>query len=261
MFFPLMKTEGLSGFLDLVYFPPNNWENRDKSKIMLFAIWPDGDHWSTEKLRDLSFGENCEFRSESFLDKLDSNLCLIYPTHVELPKALNSLPELPIWFSRIPEWRATTGFKNSSAQTSYQGEIFPLPSKASLLTFHPFIQYGNVENRLLVLNVTKNPEIVESELNLYDSQSGALFGSEIVRTNSVTTINLDKYNFKPEHLPAFVSPHMAGIPFGLGIANDGSMLSMEHTHPPASLVLFGNRNSIQGQIKKKWFNNLLGAAK
>ena len=26
-------------------------------------------------------------------------------------------------------------------QTSYQGEINPFPQKASLLTFHPFIQY------------------------------------------------------------------------------------------------------------------------
>ena len=244
-----------------MYFPPNNWENRDKSQIMLYAIWTEGHHWRTEKLGVLNYGENRAFDSDSYAEKLNSNLCLIYPTHTDLPNILPSLPDFPVWFSRIPEWRATTGFRNLNAQTSYQGEIFPLPEKASLLTFHPFIQYGDVENRLLVLNVTKSPQIVESEFHLYDSQSGVHFGSEIVKTNSVTTIALDKYRFKPEQLPAFISPKMAGIPFGLGIANDGSMLSMEHTHPPASLVLFGNRNSIQGQIKKKWFNGLLGESK
>jgi hypothetical protein len=37
---------------------------------------------------------------------------------------------------------------------------------------------------------------------------------------------------------------------------DKSIMTLEHTHPPASLVLHGNRNAIQGQIKSKWFNKL-----
>ena len=37
---------------------------------------------------------------------------------------------------------------------------------------------------------------------------------------------------------------------------DKSIMTLEHTHPPASLVLHGNRNAIQGQIKSNWFNKL-----
>jgi len=256
-----MKTEGLIGFLDLSYFPPNNWENRIKGKINLYAIWPSEDKWATQNLGTIEFGESRLILSIDHQEKLKTGLCLIYPTSGTLENQLSELPDLPVWNSRIPEWRATTGFRNATAQTSYQGEIFPLPEKASLLTFHPFIQYGEVENRLLVLNATKKPEILESDIFLYDSMSKSKRGSARVSTNSVSTIALDKFDFKPHELPAFVIPNMAGIPFGLGIAKDGSMLSMEHTHPPASLVLFGNRFGVQGAVKKKWFGKLLGDAK
>ncbi|ASY12537.1 hypothetical protein A1s21155_06290 [Candidatus Planktophila dulcis] len=261
MFFPLMKTEGLTGFLDLTYLPPNNWENRINVPLNLYAIWPEGGSWTTENLGLIQFGESHSFDSSQHEEKLVSGMCLIYPSAEKLDSQIDKLPEKPVWDSRIPEWRATTGFKNAVSQTSYQGEIFPLPSKASLLTFHPFIQYGEVENRLLVLNVTKNPEIIESDLFLYDSKSKSKRGSSRVKTNSLTTIQLDGFNFAPHELPAFLIPNMAGIPFGLGVSKDGSMLSMEHTHPPASLVLFGNRFAVQGSIKKKWFVSLLGESK
>ena len=75
-----------------------------------------------------------------------------------------------------------------------------------------------------------------------------------VSTNSATCIPLNDIGYLPTDLPLFISPSMAGIPFGLGVSRDGHMLSMEHTHPPASFVLFGNRNAIQGKIKKTWFN-------
>ena len=261
MFFPLLKTEKLSGFLDLVYFPPNNWEHRGKSKVALYAIWSDGENWRTEDQGSINFGEHRLFEESDFGDKLDTGMCLIYPSLRKLNNRLDVLPTEAYWSTNIPEWRATTGFKGLNSQTSYQSEVFPLPSKASMLTFHPFIQYGNIENRLLVLNVTKVPEIITSHLLLYDSHSGEKFGTELVQTNSLSTINLDKYAFKPDQLPAFIAPKMAGIPFGLGIAPDTSMLSMEHTHPPASLVLFGDRNAVQGTIKRNWLNSLMGDSK
>jgi hypothetical protein len=261
MFFPLMKTEGLIGFLDLTYFPPNNWESRTREELNLYAIWSESSHWATQNLGPIKYGESRRIDSSSHEEKLNSGLCLIYPARGKLKSRISELPELPVWSSRIPEWRATTGFMNGTAQTSYQGEIFPLPQRASLLTFHPFIQYGDVENRLLVLNATINPEFIESNILMFDSKSRSNRGSCKVKTNSVTTIQLDKFNFAQHELPAFVIPSMAGIPFGLGISKNGSMLSLEHTHPPASLVLFGNRLAVQGSIKKKWLSNLLGESK
>jgi hypothetical protein len=259
MFFPVMSTPGLSGFLDLVYFPPNTWENRRKGDIKLYVLWPEDGYWRCEFQKVIKYGERAIFNQTSLNEKMESGLCLVYPTHKDLKERLESLPEEALW-TTIPEWRATSGLKSLNAQTSYQSEIFPLPQKGSMLTFHPFIQYGQIENRLLILNVTKTPQILKSEIEFYDTKSNQRIGTECVRSNSVTTIYLDKYNFRPEQLPAFVSKGMAGIPFGLGISHDGNMLSMEHTHPPASLVLFGSRNTIQSRVKQNWFRTLQGDA-
>ena len=94
---------------------------------------------------------------------------------------------------------------------------------------------------------------------MFNSFDKSFIAESLISTNSLTTIPLDVYNFKPTDLPVFYSPEIAGIPFGLGIAKSGKMLSFEHTHPPASLVLHGNRRVIQGKIKKSWIEKLVKA--
>jgi hypothetical protein len=187
---------------------------------------------------------------------MQNNLALAYPSLSHLPEKILALPTEKTWFSEVPAWRNTSGFCNSFAQVSYQADVEPLPSKASLMTFHPFIQFSEIENRLVVLNATNSPEIIESNIQIYNSNKMELIAEEKVKTNSLTTIYLDKYGFLPSDLPIFYCPNMAGIPFGLGISNDSKMLSMEHTHPPASLVLHGDRRAIQGKIKKNWVSRM-----
>jgi len=255
MFFPLMKVLDLEGFLELSYMPANNWENRVKSELNVYLIWTDGSKWQVALYNKIKFGDAIRVNALDIEEKyLQTGVCLFYPTTEELVGPLDSLPTTQVWSSRIPEWRCTTGFYNANAQTSYQGEIFPLPQNANLLTFHPFIQYGEVDNYLLVLNISKDPAIRDSTINFFNSVDLHKMGTAAVSTNSATCIPLDSIGYLPTDLPLFVSPSMAGIPFGLGISRDGQMLSMEHTHPPASFVLFGNRNAIQGKIKKTWFN-------
>ena len=48
---------------------------------------------------------------------------------------------------------------------------------------------------------------------------------------------------------------MAGIPLVLEFAKT-KMLSLEHTHPPASFVVQGERFKVQSEIKYNWFNTL-----
>jgi hypothetical protein len=254
MFFPLMKVLDLEGFLELSYMPANEWENRVKSVLKVYLMWTDGNSWNVQLYCKINFGEVVRITTEDIDSKhLQSGVCLFYPTTEEIVEPLATLPTREVWSSRIPEWRCTTGFYNANSQTSYQGEIFPLPPKASLLTFHPFIQYGEVDNYLLVLNISRDPVIKESMIELFNSADLQKKGNAKVKTNSASCIALNDFRFLPSDLPLFISPSMAGIPFGLGVSHDGQMLSMEHTHPPASFVLFGNRNAIQSKIKKTWF--------
>jgi hypothetical protein len=258
MFFPLMSTPGLTGFLDLLYLPPNNWEYSRAREVILYSLETNGNVWKTQDLGLMKKGEIRRFTtSDTSLGSASSSLKLLYPSSRALPSELKLLPEEPTFTTRIPEWRATTGFLSEYAQTSYQGELFPLPSKASLLTFHPFIQYGSVKNKLVILNATKTPEITKGRLLFFNSSTKALIAERVITTNTVTTIDLDEIGYGETELPAIISPDVAGIPFGLGIFKDGQILSMEHTHPPASFVLFGDRFGVQGSIKKRWFSRLL----
>ncbi len=257
MFFPLMKTENLDGFLDLIYAAPNNWENRIRKTIYMHLIWSENSHWRTRLVSVMKKGDIYRLNTKDLeLNVMQNNLALAYPSRSPLPEKISSLPTEKTWFSEVPAWRNTSGFYNSFAQVSYQADMEPLPSKASLMTFHPFIQFSEIENRLVVLNATNSPELIESKIQIYNSSEMKLIAEEKVVTNSLTTIYLDKFEFQPTDLPIFYCPNMAGIPFGLGISKDSKMLSMEHTHPPASLVLHGNRRTIQGKIKKNWINRM-----
>lgn len=255
MFFPLMKVLDLEGFVELAYLPPNNWENPLKTDLKLYLLWPSDGLWNTRELGQIQFGQVVRFSTEDFVrEELQTGLALVYPTSEALPSTLDTLPAEAFWSSRVPEWRCTSGLYNSSAQTSYQSEIFPFPNKASLLTFHPFIQEGDISNYLVLLNVIKEPRVTESFLEIRDAASLKLRDRVKVFSNSLTCIPLDVYKFSQSELPIFYNDSMAAIPFGLGVSENGQMLSLEHTHPPASLVLFGQRNSVQGRIKQKWIS-------
>jgi hypothetical protein len=258
MFFPLMKTPNLNGFCDLVYESPNNWENRIQKPISLYLLWSNGNRWLSKKISEMNYGDEIRLVTNSIDEKcLATGLALIYPSLEPIEPELSTLPSRKVWYSEIPAWRNTSGFYNEFTQVSYQSDIEPLPSKASLLTFHPFIQFGDVINNLLVLNVTNDPKIQSGKISMFNSFDKSFVADTLISTNSLTTIPLDVYSFKPTDLPVFYSPEIAGIPFGLGIAKSGKMLSLEHTHPPASLVLHGNRRAIQGKIKKSWIEKLV----
>ena len=260
MFFPLMKTPNLNGFCDLVYESPNNWENRIHKPISLYLLWSNGNRWLSKKISEMNYGDEIRLVTNDIDEKcLATGLALIYPSLEPIEPELSTLPSQKVWYSEIPAWRNTSGFYNEFTQVSYQSDIEPLPSKASLLTFHPFIQFGDVINNLLVLNVTNDPKIQSGKISMFNSFDKSFVADTLISTNSLTTIPLDVYSFKPTDLPVFYSPEIAGIPFGLGIAKSGKMLSLEHTHPPASLVLHGNRRAIQGKIKKSWIEKLVKA--
>ena len=255
-----MKTPNLNGFCDLIYERPNNWENRIHKPVQIYMLWSNGKNWKSKKLMEMRVGDEARITSADAGEEcLATGLALIYPSLQPLYPLLNSLPSKKVWYSEIPAWRNTSGFYNDFTQVSYQSDVEPLPSKASLLTFHPFIQFGDVINNLLVLNATNDPKIQSGKISMFNSFDKSFIAESLISTNSLTTIPLDVYNFKPTDLPVFYSPEIAGIPFGLGIAKSGKMLSLEHTHPPASLVLHGNRRVIQGTIKKSWIEKLVKA--
>ena len=240
-------------------FSPNNWEKIKPSNKMIWALYSNGEKWITKELDTLQMGKSKTYYYDDFDLKNESKLSpiiLLQYRRTPLPFHLESLPLHEFKFSKTPEWRATVGFQHNNSQTSYQGEINPFPQKASLLTFHPFIQYNNIDNHFIFLNIEDSPIYRKAQIEIYNSETKILIDKVEILSNHVNVIPLDKYGFKQNELPLFICRSMAGIPFGFGISKTKGMLSMEHTHPPASFVIHGERFLVQKQIKQNWFNLL-----
>ena len=258
-FFPLLKTKYLSGFCTLHNYAPNNWEPITSSKKNVWAIYSDGKTWVTKFVDEIDIGLSRKyFYDDIYQGELKGSppLILLQFRKSGIDDNLKELPPHEFNLSKTPEWRSTVGFSLNESETSYQGEIEPFPKSASLLTFHPFIQYKNINNYLLFINIEKSPYYREEEIEVFEANSKKLIDKVMVKNNSANLIELDKYIFSSNHLPVFICRSMAGIPFGLGIQKNKKMLSMEHTHPPASFVIHGDRFKVQGEIKRRWFNIL-----
>ncbi len=261
-FSPLFKIFDIEGFNNLVNFPPNDWELKKINKFNnVVSLYTNGDKWIAKDVSKIELNNFKRFSTKDF--ELFNSKSFKNSSPILLLKIVDNLDkyefdELPIFDIEktvIPEWRSTIGFEFNNTEASYQGEINPFPSKASLLTFHPFIQYENVENFLVFLNIEKSAIYRETTLDIFNGVDKNCIDSVLIRNNTANIIPLDKYKFKKSDLPVFCSKNMAGIPFGFGINRSQSMISFEHTHPPSSFSIHGNRFLTQKKIKSLWFKS------
>jgi hypothetical protein len=260
-FYPLFDILDNSGFVNLPNFSPNNWEKTQIGSKLVHAISANESLWESRSAGSIQQDTFRRFLTSDFAkincteheDGFVSDVVLLHLGGQEdLTGNFKELPQSLLSQTHWPEWRATIGFENAISKVSYQGEINPFPPVASLLTFHPFIQFESVNNYFVFLNIEKSPKYRWTEIEIYLSGSAKKIGTHKIRNNSANIIPLDKYGFLPQDLPVFISKNMAGIPFGYGVDINSGMLSLEHTHPPASFTLHGNRISSQKSIKMNW---------
>ncbi len=257
-FYPILSAPGCSGVTTIYNFPPNDWEDVSRRPRVINLTWSDSNMWRSVRLGELDSGSMRTFSR----DQID-----IYCPPEVLPLLsldMGPLPEwsetLPLTMARtsMPAWRATLGLRSDTSITSYQGELDPFPSQGTMLAFAPFIQYGNeIENYMLFVNLERSPKTRSGLIEIFSAnEPWKLKGHFNVRSNSVTCLNLDHYNFSETELPSFACKDMCGIPLFFSKTSSGNFLSLEHTHPPVSYVVHGRRVEMQKTIKTKWFNML-----
>ena len=254
-YYPLLKAPGAQGWATLCNFSPNNWEASRSLQQFINVTWASGDIWISKNLGVLAPGDlrtitACDVEHVVPADAL----ALLSLTRKQPPSESNALPKLDTSPTSFPAWRATLGLSTSDAQTSYQGELDAFPSQGSLLTFGPFLQFGEgIKNYLILLNLENSPASRSAELEIYDADGLKLRGRFTVGNNAASSIPLDGLGFEPGDMPLFVCRDMAAIPLYFSSAMDGAYLSLEHTHPPASLVVHGRRWEAQKLLKNRWF--------
>jgi hypothetical protein len=254
-YYPLLKAPGAQGWTTLCNFSPNNWEAKQRQQQFINVTWASNGHWVSRALGVLAPGAFRTIHAVELADIVPADaLALLSLTRTPPPAESAVLPKLDTAQTSVPAWRATLGLATPEAQTSYQGELDAFPPQGSLLTFGPFLQFGEgIKNHLILLNVENSPASRSAELEIYAAATLELKGMFPVGNNAANSVSLDELGFEPGDLPLFICRGMAAIPLYFSSAMEGAYLSLEHTHPPASLVVHGRRWEAQKLLKSRWF--------
>jgi len=254
-YFPLLIAPGCEGWVGLSNFSPNNWEVRHSESQFINVTWASNGVWMTKNLGILAAGDCRTIAAGDISEIVPAGAFPLLSLTRTVPIEVSDvLPRLESAQTSVPAWRATLGLSTPKAQTSYQGELDPFPPQGSLLTFGPFLQFGEgIENHLILLNIENLPTRRSTELEIYDAAGVKLKGRFPISSNAVHCIPLGGLGFEPGDLPLFICRGMAAIPLYLSSASAGAFLSLEHTHPPASLVVHGRRWEAQKILKNRWF--------
>lgn len=254
-YYPLLKAPGCTGWVTLCNFSPNNWESADKSPKKIGVTWSESGEWRSASIGVLPFNQLRTVCADELVDLVPTDaLALLSIGNEELPSRSATLPSIKEPKTIAPAWRASLGLSTSLTSTSYQGEIDPFPAKGSLLTFGPFMQVREpVKNYLILLNVESAPDTRHGLVEIFGAEKLSLQGTFPCSSNNLSIIPLDDLGFKESDLPLAICRSMSAIPLYFSKTADGAFLSLEHTHPPASLVVHGQRWGAQKLLKNHWF--------
>ena len=93
-------------------------------------------------------------------------------------------------------------------------------------------------------------------MEIYDAHNKEFKKAQGAFSNQINIISLDDMGFDEQSLPVVICRGMTSIPLYFSSYKRGELLSIEHTHPPASLVVHGNRFGVQKQLKEYWLSQL-----
>lgn len=257
-FYPVLNAPNVKGWVGVCNFSPNNWEKYSRVAKFVNVTYPSKGFWITKNIGKLPYGKYKKVSHQELSEFIPGNTLALISLTLTIPAEVSkSLPKLNTDKTTIPNSRATLGLSSKVFQTSYQGELDPFPSQGTLLSFAPFLQFdNNVKNFLLLINLEESAENRSGKVKVYDANKDCLKGEFQIFNNSINVIPLDELSFMEQELPLFVSKDMASIPLYFSTTEDGSYMSLEHTHPPASLVVHGKRWDAQKFLKNRWFSKV-----
>ena len=114
-----------------------------------------------------------------------------------------------------------------------------------------------MKNYLIFINTETKPKQREAGLILTQLDNPKEKIDKInVKSNTCNLIDLNKYKIKEDQILVIYSSQISGIPIFFSYSEIDNSISFEHTHPPASFIIYGDRREFQKNLKKQWFKFL-----
>ena len=156
----------------------------------------------------------------------------------------------------IPAWRSNIKISSKYTSCSYQGEIpgSLINKNLSLVSCSPMIQSQIDFNTFFYLiNLNNDPKKIKFKVNIMNTKKEILYSQDFY-TNTVNILDINRIPYQlSDNMYVFTSQNRGGVPIYFTKNKDNTSLSIEHTHPPTSYVVHGNRSYFQKEKKSYWF--------
>jgi len=244
-YYPLLEIEGFGAEVQLANFPPNEDYRPAIRPVFVYAAQTKGSHWRIHDCGVL-LPREARLYSRSNLEGEDNPLesIFFFMSEHEIPRTLATLPKPSAFQNTAPAWRGNLRVVGNGTVSSYSGDYpdsLANIKKGTLLSLSPMIQrLPGITNRVLIVNLSLSPEIrhvVARLITLFDRSTRETYS---LRTNRINVLSVGINSLGSENQTALTCDGMTGIPIFMSYNLERSMISLEHTHPPAEMTVFGS---------------------
>ena len=192
------------------------------------------------------------------LSSTEAASCLVFLSPKPITGRLSALPRYS-GLETTPAWRANLRIIAPTTSVSYQGEypagMFDIP-RPRLVSVSALLQPG-VANSLLLASFNGKFPPGTGSIKITRAKTGEPLLNVPVAWNRVNHIDLSSIVLAdvPE-LILLSSEDIAGIPIFFAHDNLMQYLSLEHSHPPAELTVFGQADA-RNRVVQKMRSDLL----
>ena len=250
----------MSSRLEVSNFSPNNWEAYRESRKNIFLCRRREQYWENLLVADLRVDESFQLDAFDYMIH-DEELAAVILTRGLLENKTAGLPSTASETS-YPEFRCKISVRLDNSISSYQGEMVTFPTGSASSLFFDFMPQvaEQIDRYLVLLNFERSPlirtgELIVSEVSLHSNEVKFVDNFEVL-SNSVTVIPLNSLKAQIAFDSCLMFNSNIGlIPYFVAHSREDEVLSFEHTHPPSSLVVLGNRFGVQKTIKQSWLGS------
>ena len=223
--------------------------------IQLFKCYPDNNEWKVEEIyknKDSNFKNNFFILND--LEIRNNEIYFLATKNDLLKFDKYKLEDYDDFTNTTPNFRANFEIffsdKNKLGFSSYQSE-YPfkmVKKKGSILSSVSSIANKEADkNYILLKNIFEKP--VQQIFNGYlvDINQKIILENYKLKTNYSNLLSIKNNHIKPDVY--FITEEFLGIP--VYISEKNGHLSMEHTHPPHTHILSGNKYNVVKNLKER----------
>jgi hypothetical protein len=255
------RIEGLKCSVTLANFPCVEGERPWSLEQVLHVTWSQDSIWQVRALDTVLPGKSVVCASDELPPELPCDISPFFFFHPKkLPSTLDRLISSDLMLTS-PNWRANIQLSSPTTSTSYQGE-YPGSmlgvERGTLLSLGPLVQLKTgLTSKLILVNLGAKPGNEIGQIRFAQMRRRKILHETNVLRNHCNIIDLPTLNCEGSDDPICVfSNDLTGIPIFLTHDLGFKKMSLEHTHPPAEMLVGGDKGKFQKQMKGWWLSKI-----